>query len=289
MVRCQNARRLNKPIAGLQLKLICIEGGLIMPTDEERVKHILFLALSATPDTVGDIYVQALDEQKQISNASQKEAEYYIAQIRGLARQAEIGWRIFSSPPTPSRKLSEEEQIQLITLIATLHSFCYGAERLDEASFVTGPDSAPIRFYINSLYHFIAALYLLNRDDDPIGGMVYKTLNPMGLSSLLDPIKEILEESMEGGYAFGETVRRIRNKFMVHGTFSPGDVSTVVKKTKLHDMTQLLRLTSLIWELFNRSFVLKLQLISLLTAQGVDTTNLAKAYAEKIQYPVEVS
>lgn len=253
-----------------------------MANHEILVQVILQLALSANPDNVGDIYIKALDKYGQISAAfRQQQAEYYIVQIRNLARNAEIGWRLFSSPPTPAHSLSEDEQVQLITLVATLHSFCYGAERLDEASFVTGPDSTPVRFYINSIYHYIAALYLLDRRSDPLGGMVYKALQPMGLDHLLDPVKSVLDEPMEGGYAFGETVRRIRNKFMVHGTFSPSDVGTVVKKTKLHDMTQLLRLTSLIWELFNRSFVLKLQIIAVLTAQGVDISRLMQAYMQK--------
>ena len=87
----------------------------------------------------------------------QRPGECYIAQIRALERDAEIGWKQFVDLLAASIELNDEEQIQPITLIATLHSFCYGSERLNEALFFTGADSAPNRFYINSLYHFISA------------------------------------------------------------------------------------------------------------------------------------
>jgi hypothetical protein len=161
-----------------------------MKNDDKLVKEILVLALSATPENVGDIYISAVDLYKQITGPwLQQNGEYYIAQIRSLARKAEIGWRLFANPPSASSPLDEEQQIQLIALIATLHSFCYGAERLDEASFHTGPDSTPVRFYINSLYHFIAALYLLDKGTNLMGGMVYKTLKPMDLEHLLVPVQ----------------------------------------------------------------------------------------------------
>src|SRR5574341_777673 len=251
-------------------------------SDDDRVNEILLLALSTTPNNVGDVYARAVDIYNHILSAEKQQVgEYYIAQIRSLARQAEIGWRLFATPPQVPRPLSDDEQIQLIIIIATLHSFSYGVERFDEASFATGPDSTPVRFYINSLYHFIAALYLLDKDGDPMGGMVYKTLHPMGLDDLLDPVRDVLNKPMEAGVTFGETIRRIRNDFLVHGTFSPADISAVVRATRLQDMTQILRLTNLIWELFNHSFILKLKLIGLLTASGVDPYELAAQYVAR--------
>lgn len=253
-----------------------------MTADDEKSKRVLWLALSATPNNVGDVYMQALDVAAKISSStSRQEAEYYISQIRSLARDAEIGWRLFASPPQPSHSPSDEEVIQTHTLIATLHSFCYGAERLDEASFFTGPASTPVRFYINSIYHYIAALYLLDKGNLPMGGTVFKVLQPMGLSSLLDPIRNVLDQPMEGDLSFGKTVKAIRNKFLVHGTFSPDDISTVVKKTQLHDMTQLLHLTQLIWDLFNHSFILKLKLIAILTSLGLDLEEFGKRVLAK--------
>lgn len=257
-----------------------------MATSDEIVGEILKLALSVTPNNVGDIYVRTVELYTQIQKSDKQQmGEYYIAQVRSIARQAEIGWKIFTTSPITSHPLSEEEQIQIIMIISTLHTFCYGVERLDEASFVTGADSPPVRFYINSLYHYIAALYLLNKEKDPIGGMVYKTLSPMGLSPLLDEVKAVLDKPMEGGISFGETIRRIRNDFLVHGSFSPDDISSIVKTTQLQDMTQRLHLTNLIWELFNQSVILKLKLLALLTASGVDPIKLARDYIAKASAP----
>jgi hypothetical protein len=254
--------------------------------DDELVSEILALTLAVNPNNLGDNYVQAVELYRQIRNVDKQQlGEYYVAQIRSLARQAEIGWKVFAAPPNAPRPLSEDEQIRLVTIIATLHAFCYGVERLDEASFVTGPGSTPVRFYINSLYHYIAALYLLEKGGDPIGGMVFKTLAPMGLSDLLNQVKTVLDKPMEGGISFGETIRKIRNGFLVHGSFSPDDVATIVKMTQLRDMTQVIHLTNLIWELFNQSFILKLKLIALLTASGVNLDDLMKKFIAKASTP----
>jgi len=253
-----------------------------MAKDDEIAREILALTLSVTTNNVGDIYVHAVELYGQIQNAEmQQMGEYYVAQIRSLAREAEIGWKVFAHPPTSSHPLTEDEKIRLITTISTLHSFCYGVERLDEASFVTGPSSTPVRFYINSLYHYIAALYLLDKQGSPIGGMIYKTLEPMGLSHLLDQVKVVLDKPMEGNISFGETIRKIRNDFLVHGSFSPDDISSIVKTTQLRDMTQQIHLANLIWALFNQSFILKLKIIALLTEAKVDVDELMKSYISK--------
>lgn len=250
-----------------------------MSPENAPMNEIRWLALSANPDNVGDIYVRAVELYAQISSAhDQQIAEDYIAQIRSIARRADIGWKLFASPPAAPRPPTDDEQIQLMVLIGTLHSFCYGAERLDEVSLVTGPDSTPVRFYINSLYHYTAALYLLDKHQDPIGGMVYKTLQPMALAHFLDPISQVLDKPMNG-LSFGETVRQIRNDFLVHGTFSPDDIASVVSSTKMRDLTQVIRLASLIWELFNQSFILKLKLLAVLTQGDADPAKLVARFA----------
>jgi len=46
-------------------------------------------------------------------------------------------------------------------------------------------------------------------------------------------------------------------------------------------MTQQIHVTNLIWELFNRSFILKLKLIALLTDAELDPTQLMTRYIAK--------
>lgn len=257
-----------------------------MSADEEIVHEIFALTHDVDANNVGDNYVSAVELYGQIKATNQQQrGEYYIAQIRSVARKAEIGWKIFTTPPRISQPLSEEQQIRLLTIIATLDAFCYGFERLDEASSITGPSSTPVRFYINSLYHYISALYLLDKGDDSIGGMINKTFEPMGLSNLLDPVKNVLNKPMEGAFSFGYTILKIRNKFLVHGSFSPDDISSIVNITQLQDNTQQIHLTNLLWELFNQSIILKLKLTALLTALEVDLGKLTKYLIEKDSMP----
>lgn len=256
-----------------------------MPSEKNLLDKIQVLALSTSPSNAGDIYVQAVELYSQInSGINQQLADLLISGIRSHARGADIGWKLFNVPPKPLRSLSDEEYFQLFALISTLHGFCYGVERLDEASFVTGSDSPPVRFYINSVYHYIAALFLLNKGNDNLGGMVYKTLAPVGLSNLLDPIETILNKQMDEGISFGETIKIIRNKFLVHGTFSPTDISSLVKRTHLRELNQRLRLTKNIWALFNQAFILKLKLIAMLTSSNIEVDGLTLRYIETIDY-----
>ncbi|MBL7162011.1 MAG: hypothetical protein ISS57_05340 [Anaerolineales bacterium] len=235
-----------------------------MSSDISLLKSIELLAKFTTQDNAGDTYEKAVDISTYLGSEKNRQlGEYQISKIRSVARNAEIGWKLFKTPPTVSIELSDEECFQIFALISTLHGFCYGVERLDYASFETGPDSIPVRFYINSVYHYIAALFLLDKGNDPLGGTVYKTLVKMDLADLLAPIEKVLNKQMGDGISFGETVRKIRNKFLVHGTFLATDISSVVKETQLRERAQQLRLTNYIWDLFNRVFILKLKLIAL--------------------------
>jgi len=49
-----------------------------------------------------------------------------------------------------------------------------------------------------------------------------------------------------------------------------------MKQTRLHDIGQKLRLTQLIWDLFNQSFVLKLKLLATLTDSDIDLDKLTQ-------------
>ena len=256
-----------------------------MTTDNEFIERVRLLSLTTNPNNVGDVYVQVANIYSELTTEDARLfAEQYIDQIRSIARNADIGWQPFSTPAKPARALSDEEQVQILAMISTLRTFCYGMERLNEVSLATGPDSPPVRFYINSIYHHIAAFYLIDKGKDPLGGTIYKTLEPMGLSSLLEPISLVLNKPMEGDITFGETIRNIRNDFLVHGSFSPIEIASVVKKTQLHDLRQKVRLSNLLWELFNQSFILKLKLISIVTNLNIDLAELMTRYITKI-YP----
>lgn len=67
--------------------------------------------------------------------------------------------------------------------------------------------------------HLISTMFLLDKGDKPMGGFCYRVLETMGLESLQDQIREILESPI-GNTTFGDFVRHSRNKLTVHGDLS---------------------------------------------------------------------
>lgn len=241
------------------------------------------LSKTITTENIGDVYEVSIDLFYKIKDPDVSMAcNNLILDMRSFTRKSDIGWKVSSKPPNASHQLSNKEVSQLIGLVAVLHSFCYGIERLEEVSELIRPENTPIRFYINSIYHYISVLYLLDKNrHDPMGGMVYKTLKPMGLSHLMNPVNLVLLKSLAEGMTFGETVRNIRNKFLVHGTFSPDDIASIIQKTDLHNIFQQFYLTELIRELFDQTIILKLKITALLTDINVNLDELVKYLHDK--------
>lgn len=257
-----------------------------MDKDIDLLGRIQKIIPTLSTDNVGDIYTRALDLLMQVTIEYNKLiGESYIAQIREFGRNAEIGWKLFDNPIKPSTQLDDEQQIQVLTIIVALHTFCYGVERLEEASIRTGPTSTPVRFYINSIYHYIADLYLLGKDKDPIGGIIYKTLDPIGLSALLNPVIEVIDRPLETGISFGETIKAISTDQFFHGTYWQEDICTILGTTECDGLRQTQKLNLLIWELFNRTFILKLHLMSVLTALGTKPNELIARYFSGAKLP----
>lgn len=247
---------------------------MINNTNEIEPKEILLikdLGLQIHTENAGDVLSSVLNIESEIGDPIIRDlAELYISPIRDFVRKAEIGWRLFANPIKTSHLLSDQEATQLIMIVTTLHELCYCVERLDEASFLSWERSTPVRFYVTSLYNYVSALFLLDKTGSIMGGTVHKVLDPLGLSYLLQPIQNILNTSMSDEITFGETIRLVRNRSFVHGTFSPFDIETVVKQTRIHDLRQQNRLVGLTWKLFNQCLLLRLNLISILTDANID-------------------
>ena len=70
-----------------------------------------------------------------------------------------------------------EPKVNTITkIVFAIKQFCYGFETMNEMSDKFGDGSPIISFYINSIYQYIAVFYLLNKENNPMGGTFYKLL-----------------------------------------------------------------------------------------------------------------
>ena len=77
-----------------------------------------------------------------------------------------------------------------------------------------------MRFYMNSLYSYIANYFLLdNGVNDPIGGNLYPALEEIGLQDNLNDIITILNTRIDS-LEFKEILRTFRNKVIVHYNYS---------------------------------------------------------------------
>lgn len=64
--------------------------------------------------------------------------------------------------------------------------------------------------------HLISTLFLVDKQDNPMGGFIYLALKDIGLEQHLEPIKRVLE-TKTGKTTFGDFIRLSRNKLATHG------------------------------------------------------------------------
>lgn len=240
--------------------------------EKQIIDKIEALSKEVNSNNVGDLLVKGYRISKQLQSEAAKQAgEFHLSHIRNVARIADIGWNCFDKPIKPSKELGKSESIQLLTLIGSLHELSYCFERLDYVSFLTGQDtSTPMRFYLNSIYHYLAAYFLLDKKGEPMGGTIYKVLSTMGLEDLLKPIDVVLKQAYSSGVTFEDVLRNIRNKFLVHGDFSPDGTQELVDRSNMHSLGQKLKLSEYLWDMFNEVVILKLRIIAILTFLGLD-------------------
>lgn len=159
---------------------------------------------------------------------------------------------------------------------------CYCCERINEAANITWGGSSGVRFYMNSIYHYVSSMFLVDASkpshkDLPMGGTLIRALHPIGLGYLLDPIKMVLEEPF-GERTFGETNLHLRHIHLVHGDFSLGRIEHLIEQTQMRDPIQQERFASLIRDLFYELLRLDLILLAMMTAPNVDFLQIVARY-----------
>lgn len=111
------------------------------------------------------------------------------------------------------------------------------------------PGSARIAFYFNSLYQYIAAMFLLDKKHHPMGGIIYKALKPMGLAFHLENIKETLSHQL-GKTTLGEIIRNFRNQFLIHGKCQTADLIKIYSLVNMEDLSIKLKFDELMETLY---------------------------------------
>lgn len=114
----------------------------------------------------------------------------------------------------------DKEKIELV--ITHCEMFLYG---FHQPSFLLSDFTPTRERIIADLYniftgmHLISTMFLLDKENNPMGGFCYRILGPLGLGHLLKPIKKIMDTPLDKT-TFGNYIRRSRAKLATHGDLS---------------------------------------------------------------------
>jgi len=209
-------------------------------------------------------------------------AEESMKELRTRAARSDYHDICFQNPPKFPHNISDFEFLQLVRIEMTIHELCYCCEMIDKSASITSGGSSSTRFYLNGFYHYTSSLFLVDMSKKthrglPMGGTVIRALNPMGLSELLNPIKNIFDMA-QGDTTFGNTILNIRHSDLVHGDFSFKRVEYLINQSKVRDSNQHELFNHHIWLLFHNLIVLHLQLNSLVSSSGKDFEKVVYHY-----------
>lgn len=252
--------------------------------DKDKIDRIVALLPTVSPDNFGDVFAKAIQIRKEITDQDAlRVAELPLSELRQVAGRAQDGWTLFTDPTLPSKTLRDGETLQLIGLERSLHELCYCCERVQESADKTWGGSSPTRFYLNSIYYYVTSLFLVDKNKPshkglPMGGTSIRVLHPLGLSSLLVPVDHILKRPMGKAHRVGDTIRKLRNKYLVHGDFSTKQLEDLVVDTEMRDPVKREQLSVSIWDLFYEVLLLDLKLIAILSKINPDVEAIVNRY-----------
>lgn len=197
-----------------------------------------------------------------------------------------VGGKIYTKFPDTleNLQLKDSHILQIASIVSELKSLCYGFESVERWSMLTYENSVPVRFYLNSLYHFISSMFLVDTSKDShkglsMGGTMIKALQPMELGDLLDPIQKTLNSEF-GGKSIGNTILLLRHSMLVHGDHSPENIKYLLSATGWSDKSKQMEASKLLWDLYYDVLLLQLQLLAILTMNQQRLQVAAKNYFE---------
>jgi len=112
------------------------------------------------------------------------------------------------------KELDQTEKKQIHLMLFSLKEFCHGFDRFMLAVNEFPEGHATIRFYMNSLYQYCFN-YFITAGPDKLSIKMKR----IGCGDLLDSIEELLSSPFDT-MTFKELLRRFRNKFLTHQSFS---------------------------------------------------------------------
>ncbi len=122
----------------------------------------------------------------------------------------------------------------VVFIVHALKRLSYGFRRLDEVADSAKDGSPKKAFYLDGVYGYVAAFFLLDKKAKTPGGAFYRALEPFGLTHLLDPVRAVLDAKF-GGETFGKTILAFRNKALVHPRYRHSDVDKVYAHLNMLD------------------------------------------------------
>jgi hypothetical protein len=255
--------------------------------DLDRARRIASLVRDADQSNLGDILGEALQVYLEIADPGVRmEAEVSLSALRFMASGADVGWPLSSSPVVPNRPLSDLETIQLAGIERALHEMAYGFEMVEKSAEEGWGGSSRTRFYLNSLYHYIGSMFLIDTSKKShrglhMGGTVVRALHPLGLSDMLAPVNAILSRPFGDKLSFGEAILMQRHSYLVHGTFSPENVEYLVSDTHMRNPVQLLVFRENMWDLFYSTVLLRLRLLAILNSLDMSLEEVVSRYLQE--------
>src|SRR6185503_14217102 len=123
--------------------------------DDTHLKELLLVLNNLTHDNVGNSMMRAMVlKAAMLDSAYKATADELIDKIMDYARSAEIGWKIFEQPLEVKQEITDLNIWQFIGMIGTLLDLNYCFERIEEAALLTFENSAPVRFFLNGIFHY---------------------------------------------------------------------------------------------------------------------------------------
>ena len=147
-----------------------------------------------------------------------------------------------------------KEQIEKLSLVVvSLKEFSYGLDRLDKISIYSEQGSAQMRFYLNTLYEYIARYFLLyKKEKEPLGGNLYSALKELELENYLDPIIDTLSQRI-GKLDLQTILLTFRNKMITHSKFSFEPIESKIYEVEdLREPKNFIKYQDLIQKLFDQ-------------------------------------